>query len=268
MVSQPGLTARQGGTAALRAAALIPARLASTRLERKMLLEETGQALCVHTARNVLESGLFRRVVVASDSPEVAAVVRAAGLDHVPTSKDHESGTARIAEAARALALDERDLEVVVNVQGDEPELAHASLARLLEAFAAPEVELATLAAPLGAREEFISPHVVKVVCDLRGDALYFSRAPIPHRRDERGRADARPLGLRHVGVYAFRPRALQWCAALPSTELESSEGLEQLRWLAAGAKLRVVEVEQISLGIDTRADYDAFVRRASARRR
>ena len=249
-----------------RALALVPARLGSQRLPRKMLLDETGRALVVHTVANALAAGVFERVVVATDSAEIEAVVRAAGFEAVRTRPDHESGTARAEEAARALG---GAFDVVVNVQGDEPELDRGDLARLVAVFVDPELEAATLAGPL-AEADHAKPQVVKVVRDAAGHALYFSRAPIPYRAATDGAAYAREDALpwaesarRHVGVYAFRPAALAAFTALPRGRLEALENLEQLRWLESGRRMRVVEALHVPLGIDTRADYDAFVARA-----
>lgn len=250
----------------MRAAALLPARLGSTRLPRKMLLADTGRPLIEHSARNALQTGLFDRVAVATDSEEIQAALEAAGIEAVLTRADHRSGTDRILEAAERLGLHDHD--VIVNVQGDEPEVARADLARLIEVFdeaAGPGVEIATLCTPLDSAEAFASPQVVKVVRDGGGDALYFSRAPIPgagHPGAERGAAPR----LRHIGVYAFRPRALSEFCSLPVGRLERAESLEQLRWLEAGRKLRVLDAAHAALGIDTRAEYDAFVARCKAR--
>lgn len=264
------MTTRAGhdgvGTPGARALAVLPARLASTRLPRKMLLAETGTPLVVHAARNVLAAGVFARVVVAADAPEVVAAVRAAGLEAVATRPDHPSGSDRVHECWRALADAGERADVIVNVQGDEPELPHADLRALVGAFTDRTVELATLAVPIGDEAEFANPNVVKVVCDARGDALYFSRAPIPHRghatADPRG---SPPLARRHVGVYAFAPRALERFCGLSRGRLEAEESLEQLRWLEHGGKLRVVTATRAPRGIDTREDYDAFVARVRA---
>jgi 3-deoxy-manno-octulosonate cytidylyltransferase (CMP-KDO synthetase) len=226
-----------------------------------MLLAETGRALVVETARNAAASGAFARVVVATDAPEVEAVAREAGLEAVPTRADHASGTDRVDEAWRALASRGERAEVVVGVQGDEPELEPSDLVRLVAAFDDPAVELATLAAPFADEREAEAPQAVKVVVDARGDALYFSRARIPHR----GHGGEPSPALRHVGVYAFRPDALGRFAGLPRGRLERAENLEQLRWLELGGRLRVVEIARAPQGIDTRADYDAFVARRRA---
>jgi 3-deoxy-manno-octulosonate cytidylyltransferase (CMP-KDO synthetase) len=246
--------------------AIIPARIASTRLARKMLLAETGRCLFEHTVRNVADAGVVDRIVVATDDEDIARAARRAEIDVVMTRKDHASGTDRVHEAVAGLASGPYD--VVVNVQGDEPELAHSDLAALVDAFHDVEVQVATLAGPLSSEAEVAAPHVVKVVCDAHGDALYFSRLPIPSRSHAKRDAEA---GLtpfrRHLGVYAFRPAALTRFCSLPLGRLEALENLEQLRWLEAGLRMRVVPARSVPLGIDTRADYDAFAAREAARR-
>ena len=249
---------------ALKAAAILPARLNSTRLARKMLLADTGRTLIEHSARNALSSGLFDRVAVATDSEEILEALAAAGIEAVITRADHPSGTDRVLEAARALGL--TGFDVLVNVQGDEPELAREDLAGLVAAFAEPGVEIATLCSAIGTADERDSPQVVKVVRDARGDALYFSRAPIPCAVHARDRAALSAGVRRHVGVYAFRPGALERFCALPVAALERIENLEQLRWLEAGGRIRVLDAARRSLGIDTRSEYDAFVARWRAR--
>ena len=266
--------ARGAGGAGLRALAIVPARLASQRLPRKMLLAETGLPLFAHTVRAVQACAAIARVVVAADSDEVLERAAALGLEALMTRQDHQSGTDRVHEAVERLGA--AGWDVVVNVQGDEPELDPADLRRLVEAFAEPAVEAATLCGRARDAAELALPQVVKVLRDARGDALYFSRAPLPYR-PEPGTpgAYARPgapawldVARRHVGVYAFRPAALARFCALPRGPLEALENLEQLRWLEAGLRMRVVEAGHVPLGIDTRDDYDAFVaRRGSAPR-
>lgn len=260
-----------------RAVAIVPARLGSRRLPRKMLLDETGACLFEHTVQNARRSPSLEQVVVATDSKELVTRAEAAGIQAVMTRADHVSGTDRVFEALESLA---GSWDVVINVQGDEPELDPSDLGRLVAAFDDPAVEVATLSGPLLCDEELHAPQVVKVVTDLRGDALYFSRCPIPYtpgasegafRREDPGpdapHAGASPRGpaRRHVGVYAFRPTALaEFCGLAPGI-LEQAENLEQLRWLEAGKRIRVVESSHVPLGIDTRADYDAFVERIEA---
>jgi 3-deoxy-manno-octulosonate cytidylyltransferase (CMP-KDO synthetase) len=258
---QPSGVDPRTAPADVRAIAVVPARLASTRLPRKMLLAETGLPLVVHTARNARDSGVFARIVVAVDAEEVEAVVRAHGFEARMTRVDHPSGTDRVREVWEALAAAGERADVIVGVQGDEPDLERDDLARLVAAFADPAVSMATLCAPIGDANAFEAASVVKVVRDARGDALYFSRAPIPAPGHGASRSDLGPV-LRHVGVYAYRPAALARFTELPRSALEVRESLEQLRWLEAGLKMRVVDARRAPRGIDTLEDYRDFVRR------
>jgi 3-deoxy-manno-octulosonate cytidylyltransferase (CMP-KDO synthetase) len=246
-----------------RAVALVPARLASTRLPRKLLLAESGAPLLVHTLRNARASAAFELVAAACDAPELVEVARAAGFEALETSPSHPSGSDRIREAWELLAARGARADVLVGLQGDEPEIPHEPLRALVAAFADPSVEAATLCCALVDEAEALEPSVVKVVRDARGDALYFSRAPIPSRGHGEGAA---PRRLRHVGVYAWRPTALSRFVALPRGALEQAENLEQLRWLEHGGRMRVVECARFERGIDLREDYDAFLRRRAAR--
>jgi len=241
-----------------KALAVVPARLASTRLPKKMLLDETGACLFVHTAENAARSGAFEQVLVAADSAEVESAALAAKLSCVSTDPDCPSGTDRVYEALQTTGS---EYDVVVGVQGDEPELNPGDLKRLVDCFTDAAVEVATLAAPLTNEAARDASSVVKVVLDERSDALYFSRAPLPDRSHARdGTDDA--LGLRHVGVYAWRPEALARFRALAPTPLERAENLEQLRWLESGGRMRVLVTDRAPHGIDTPEDYAAFVER------
>ena len=234
---------------------VIPARMGATRLPGKPLLAETGKPLVVHTLEAVRHCTRAARVVVATDDDRIAAAVRAAWGEAILTSPGCRSGTDRVAEAARLIAGD----DIVVNVQGDEPEVDPAALDVLIAAVEADlTVQMATLAAPILSDEELASPSVVKVVVDARGDAMYFSRSPIPFAREPLG--PARPR--RHVGVYAYRRDFLQKFAGMDATPLELTEVLEQLRALENGVRIRVVATDRAPPGIDTPQDYEAFVRR------
>jgi 3-deoxy-manno-octulosonate cytidylyltransferase (CMP-KDO synthetase) len=232
-----------------------------------MLRRDTGAYLFEHTVRNAARASLLERVVLATDADEILAAARSVGIEALATSPDHPSGTDRVNEAYARLGV---PYDVVVNVQGDEPELPPASLDLLIGAFADDAVEIATLCAPLETRAEALAPGVVKVVRDARGDALYFSRAAIPagDHPARRAGAPAPAVALRHVGVYAFRPAALAAFCALPQGALEVAESLEQLRWLEAGRRMRVLAVARATAGIDTEQDYAAFVARWSAQRK
>ena len=239
---------------------VIPARMGAERLPGKPLLAETGKPLVVHTLEAARRARRAKRVVVATDDERIAQAVRAAGGEAVMTSAACRSGTDRVAEASCAMPGE----EIVVNVQGDEPEIDPAYLDLLVDAMDRdPSVPMGTLAAPLGSEEEAQAPSVVKVVVDGAGCALYFSRSAIPFRRDPAGPARA----LRHIGVYAFRRPFLAEFASLPRTPLEGTEMLEQLRALENGRRIRVVTVDRAPPGIDTREDYEAFVRRRRERK-
>jgi len=255
-----------GGGAAGRAVLILPARLASTRLPRKLLLAETGRPLLAHTVERAREAmaasgGAISRVLVAADCPELAAVAREAGAEAVLTDPNHRSGTDRIAEAAAALAE-----ETVINLQADEPEVPVAAVLKLAGLLAAsPESAMATLATPLFSERDLVNPNVVKVVLDSAGRALYFSRAPIPFARDGWKPGAVAPLGLRHIGLYAYRREFLLGYPQLPPSRLEETERLEQLRALEAGQRIACAVVEPLPDGIDTAESYAAFVARFRA---
>lgn len=250
----------------LRSLAILPARLGSTRLPRKMLLEDSGLPLVVHSARNAARCADFERVVVATDSAEVLAACEEHQVECLMTREDHTSGTDRVQEALDEICANSKEaFDVVVNVQGDEPDVDTQDLARLCQAFADRDVQVATLSTPIRSDADWSNPSVVKVVCDQNGDALYFSRTPIPSAAHARaGCEDPRSVARRHLGVYAFRPAALRRFCALERGRLENIENLEQLRWLEAGERLRVLPAEHAPLGVDTPEDYRAFVARAT----
>jgi 3-deoxy-manno-octulosonate cytidylyltransferase (CMP-KDO synthetase) len=251
--------------ARLRALAVVPARLGSTRLPRKMLLRESGRFLFEHTVRGVQRSRTVERVVLATDSQEILAAAREVGIEALLTSSAHPSGTDRVHEAFELLlGRGDGPYDVVLNVQGDEPEIRGECLDPLLAAFEAPAVELATLCTPLEPAAAH-DPSIVKVVCDRAGDALYFSRAAIPAPAPSAAAAHPGPC-LRHLGVYAFRPGALREFCALPRGTLEACESLEQLRWLEAGRSIRVLSTAEGSVGIDTPEHYARFLERERAR--
>ncbi len=241
----------------MRVAIVIPARFASTRLPAKPLLRETGKYLIQHTYERAAQAKCGAQVIVATDDDRIFDAVRSFGGRVVMTRADHVSGTDRIAEVAAHLPAD-----VVLNVQGDEPQIAPAALDLLAGLLADPSSDMATLAVPIANREAYLDPNVVKVVCDAHGRALYFSRRPIPMVRDGEPDFSARPAQfLQHLGVYAYRQSFLLKIAATPPHPLEQAEKLEQLRVLGTGGTIRVGIVEQAHRGIDTPADYAEFVR-------
>lgn len=230
---------------------LIPARLASTRLPRKPLADVAGRALILRVCDRAHSAGAAS-VHVATDSDEVADVVRSDGGGVVMTSSDHRSGTDRLAEAASQLGLSDDD--IVVNLQGDEPEMPSACLSRVAELLdSEPDARMATLWRSLADESEWRNPNVVKLVVDNRGRALYFSRSPIPHVRDGGWPVSA---ARAHLGLYAYRGRALsEWKSLAPST-LERMESLEQLRALSAGWVIACAGApEDVPAGVDTPED-------------
>jgi 3-deoxy-manno-octulosonate cytidylyltransferase (CMP-KDO synthetase) len=236
---------------------IIPARYASTRLPGKPLLAATGKPLIQHVVENVQPARGVDRIVVATDDERIRAAVEAFGGEAVLTRADHPSGTDRIAEAAGTLGLGEQD--IVINVQGDEPEIPPECLERLIALLESTDAPMATLATPLPAGQAG-DPNKVKVVCSRGGRALYFSRAKIPHDRDGEGTAGY----LWHLGVYAYRVGFLKRFAALPPTAAEVAEKLEQLRALEHGQSIAVAVVDYHGTGIDTPEDYAAFVKRTT----
>lgn len=240
--------------------AIIPARFASTRLPGKVLSEIHGKPMVQHVYERARSARCLDRVLVATDDERVARVVRGFGGEAVMTSSAHATGTDRLAEAAAGT-----DAAIVVNVQGDEPMLdpvvLDAAVRPLLDD---PRLEISTASVPLRTIEEMLSPAVVKVVTDTRGDALYFSRSPIPYVRDAGdARAAAldavrRGLARRHLGLYAYRREALLRFAALPPSPLEQAEALEQLRALQHGMRIRVVAVAgEAGVAVDTPQDLE-----------
>ncbi|NBB94548.1 MAG: 3-deoxy-manno-octulosonate cytidylyltransferase [Planctomycetes bacterium] len=243
-----------------RAIVIIPARYASTRLPGKPLLNETGKPLIQHVVEAVRPAQRVDRIVVATDDDRIAQAVRDFGGDEIMTSRHCASGTDRLAEAAERLELDEED--IVINVQGDEPDIPAPlvdSLIDLLEESGAP---MATLCTPLPA-EDADDPNNVKVVFSDDRHALYFSRARIPHDRDETGHV----AYYLHLGIYAYRVAFLKTFASLPPTPAEQAEGLEQLRALQRGHTIAIQAVDYDGSGIDTAADYAVFVARTKGRR-
>ena len=271
--------------------AILPARFASTRLPGKMLLDRTGKPLIVHVVEAVRKATLVDEIVVATDDQRILEAVEAAGGRAVMTRVDHRSGSDRLAEAADILGL--HDDDVVVNVQGDEPEMPASCIDRLVEMMleapeaangnllaasedstpaqhpreasrglngghhTLPPAPMATLATPLDAATAD-DPNRVKVVLAHNGRAMYFSRSKIPHDRDRTGKTRY----LLHLGIYAYRVWFLKTFTKLHPTPAEESEKLEQLRALEHGYNIQVAVVEYAGGGIDTPEDYEAFVRR------
>ncbi|MCB1931480.1 MAG: 3-deoxy-manno-octulosonate cytidylyltransferase [Candidatus Accumulibacter sp.] len=238
---------------------VIPARYASTRLPGKPLLDLAGKPMVVRVAERAILSGADE-VLVATDHPEVLSVARRHGLRALLTRSDHASGTDRLAEVVEAAGWS--DETMVVNVQGDEPLIEPALIVQTAVQLARSGADIATVAHAVADAADFFNPNVVKVVLAGSGDALYFSRAPIPYARDhfacEAG-GETLPAGMlayRHVGLYAYRARFLRTYASLSPSPPESLEALEQLRALWHGFRISVAIAEQLpAAGVDTPAD-------------
>jgi 3-deoxy-manno-octulosonate cytidylyltransferase (CMP-KDO synthetase) len=228
----------------MNAIAVIPARLASTRLPRKMLREIAGEPLLAHVYRAVSASPLLKQVIVATDSEEILNFCRGRGWDARITSATHRSGTERVHEISSSVAAD-----VYVNVQGDEPLTRPEHIAALLGVMEGPNVQVGTIKTPCPT-EEINNPNAVKVVTDGSGRALYFSRATIPFDRDGGG-----VRYFKHLGMYAYRKAALDRFCSLPESPLERSERLEQLRFLDHGIPIYVAETPYDSVGVDAEDD-------------
>ena len=259
----------------LTAVIAIPARLSSQRLPRKMLLAETGKPLIEHTWHAARGARRAADVVVVTDSEEIAAAVRGFGGTAVMTSPECPSGTARIVEALPGLAA----ADIVVNVQGDEPELAATAIDAAIDLLErCPEAGVATLVTPLRREDDLRDPAAVKaVLTPWRGAdgpvanawrAITFSRAPVPAARDWSPTllAATPPLYWQHVGLYAYRRSVLEGWNALPESRLATLESLEQLRVVEAGIPIVAGAIEHAARGIDTPKDYAAFVERWRAR--
>lgn len=243
---------------------VIPARFASTRLPNKMLLRDTGKPLLQYTYEAACRARRAQAVVVATDHPEIAREVERFGGQAVMTSPDCASGTDRVAAAVKQMPA----ARIIVNVQGDEPEISPTAIDNLIALLEEnPSAGMATLGTPLREPAQLTNPACVKVVFDDSGRALYFSRSPIPFERDPDPSQpfNQPPRFYQHLGIYAYRREELFRFTALAPSSLEQTEKLEQLRLLQAGGAIVVGIVAHAASGIDTPADYAAFVHRKKA---
>ncbi len=231
--------------------AVIPARYASTRFPAKLMQDLGGKTVIQRTYESATNTGFFDDVFVVTDSILIYDEIINNGGKAIMSVKEHESGSDRIAEAVEKLEVD-----IVVNVQGDEPFINKEPLVKLLEVFRNDfdkNVDLASLMFQITETEEINNPNNVKVVTDQNGFALYFSRSVIPYPRD----TTAGVRYMKHIGIYAFRKEALLDFYRLPMKSLEASEKLEQLRYLEFGKRIKMVETDQGSIGIDTPEDLE-----------
>ncbi|MGH7178968.1 MAG: 3-deoxy-manno-octulosonate cytidylyltransferase [Tepidisphaeraceae bacterium] len=235
------------------ATVVIPARFASTRFPGKIIAADTGIPLVQHVVERARQCRQVREVIVACDDQRIVTALRPFGTRCVMTSPEHPSGTDRIAEVAKDL----RD-DIIVNVQGDEPEIEPATIDSVIELHVS-DMDIGTAAAPFPESADPADPNLVKVVFTRDFRAMYFSRSPIPYRRDAHDRV---PTYYLHVGIYAYRRAALLRLAELKPTACELAEKLEQLRALENGMSIRVSVIENAAHGIDTPQQYAAFVSR------
>jgi 3-deoxy-manno-octulosonate cytidylyltransferase (CMP-KDO synthetase) len=228
----------------MKAIAVIPARLASTRLPNKMLREVAGEPLLSHVYKGVRACARLDEVIVATDTEEIMHLCRQNGWHARMTSPTHRSGTERVHEISDSVPGD-----LYLNVQGDEPMTRPEHIAALLDLMTNPKVQVGTLMTAAAA-DDISNPNAVKVVTDAAGRALYFSRATIPHDRD-----GSQPRYFKHLGFYAYRKTALDKFCAWPESTLERSERLEQLRFLENGIPIHVAETPYDTIGVDTEED-------------
>lgn len=240
------------------ATVVIPARYGSTRFPAKIVASATGRPLVQHVVDQVRKCRRVREVIVATDDARIVEALRPFGTRVVMTDRGHPSGTDRVAEVAQGLAD-----EIIVNVQGDEPEIEPETIDGLIRQFGEGHgYEMWTVATPFAAASDPRDPNLVKVVFDRELRAMYFSRAPIPYQRDQDGPV---PTYYLHVGIYAYRRDTLIRLAGWTPTPCEQAEKLEQLRALEHGVPIGVLVRERATHGIDTEAQYAAFVKRQSS---
>lgn len=245
--------------------AIIPARLASTRLEGKLLLPLGGKPLILHTIARAEKSKNIERIIVATDDEKILNVVKESRKEAVLTSRDHQSGSDRIAEVAENLP----ENSIIVNVQGDEPTISPDAIDAAIEAMLNDEAaDIATTCEKMKNAGDVVNPNIVKVVTDENDYAIYFSRSPIPFPRDAVNKFGSVENALanepnlislyrKHTGLYIYRREFLLKFTKLAQTKLEKIEMLEQLRALENGAKIKVVETTESSIGVDTREDFE-----------
>ncbi len=235
---------------------IIPARKGSTRLKNKLLLQVKGKPVIQWTAENCLRVKNASRVIVATDSQEIADIFKNSEVETVLTPPDLNSGSDRVAYVAKEL-----NEEKIINVQGDEPLLEPSDIEKVIDALN--KAQISTLAYPIQDEENYLNPNVVKVVIDKNGYALYFSRSPIPFYRDiafsQMVKTFETPV-LKHIGVYGYRKEALMdFAFKLSQTTYEQIEKLEQLRLLENGYRIKIIKASKDTLGIDTKEDFEKF---------
>ena len=230
---------------------MIPARYQASRFPAKLMQDLGGKPVIVRTYEAAINTGLFNDVYVVTDSPVISDVIKDIGGKVIMSKKAHESGSDRIAEA-----VEDMDVDIVINVQGDEPFIDSESLEKIIQVFkndTGKEIDLASLMTPISDWDEISNPNTVKVIVNNQDFALYFSRSPIPYPRDKEVEAPY----YKHKGVYAFRKRALEDFQKLPMLPLEAKEKIEAIRFLEYGKKIKMVETHVTGIEIDTPEDLE-----------
>jgi len=230
---------------------MIPARYQASRFPAKLMQDLNGKPVILRTYEAARNTGLFDEVIVVTDSPIIFDLIESNGGKAIMSKEKHESGSDRIAEAVVSM-----DVDVIVNVQGDEPLIDRESLSKVIQVFhedVTMEIDLASLMTPISDWDEISNPNTVKVIVDNRNFALYFSRSPIPYPRDE----EIETTYYKHKGIYAFRKRALMDFKKLPMLPLEAKEKIEAIRFLEYGKKIKMVETHVTGVEIDTPEDLE-----------
>ena len=230
---------------------MIPARYQASRFPAKLMQDLSGKPVIVRTYEAAVNTGLFDEVYVVTDSPVISDVISEIGGHVIMSKNKHESGSDRIAEA-----VEDMEVDIVINVQGDEPFIDSESLQKVIQVFKADtdkEIDLASLMTPITDWEEITNPNTVKVIVDNQNFALYFSRSPIPYPRDK----EVEATYYKHKGIYAFRKRALMDFQRLPMLTLEAKEKIEAIRFLEYGKKIKMVETDVTGIEIDTPEDLE-----------
>nr|MDK2850983.1 3-deoxy-manno-octulosonate cytidylyltransferase synthetase [Candidatus Cloacimonadota bacterium] len=233
--------------------AVIPARYDSSRFPGKPLALLHGKPILRHVYERVKGSNLFDDVIIATDDLRISSMAQDIGATVVLTDSNLPSGTDRISVVAELLEED----SIILNVQGDEPQISNEALSQVLSAFAEPDTQMASLMTPISELDQLNDPNIVKVVCDAQGYAMYFSRSPIPYDRDQIGTCTY----YRHIGVYGFRHAVLMEFVKLPQGQYEVIEKLEQLRALEHGIRIRMMMTDYQGIGIDTPADLERLAK-------
>ncbi len=237
---------------------IIPARYASTRFPGKPLVDIRGTTMIRRVYEQACKADALSEVWVATDDDRIFEHVKAFGGKVMMTSDLHKTGTDRCREVLQTLERQGKQFDVAINIQGDEPFIDPQQINLVASCFSNPEVQIATLRKAITSSDELFSPNIIKVVCDQKGEALYFSRSPIPYLRGSIEKDWCKEnIFYKHIGIYAFRSEVLHRVSALPPSTLELSESLEQLRWLEAGISIQVETTLAESHSIDTPEDLN-----------